>query len=233
MTKRIAIIPARGGSKRIPKKNIRNFCGKPIISYILRAASDSRLFDEIHVSTDCPAIASIVENEGYPVAFFRPSKLSDDFTPLYPVVRYVLNTYLERGLSFDTAALLMPCSPLINSSDLLEACSIFETSSSELPLLCISEYPVPIQWSFEIDSNSILSSLFPSSLEKRSQDLPASYYDVGQFEFMNTSSILNTSNNSFSNYLGYILPRTKSVDIDTIDDWRLAEALYTLKCIDS
>ena len=233
MTKRIAIIPARGGSKRIPKKNIRNFCGKPIISYILRAASDSRLFDEIHVSTDCPEIASIVENEGYPVAFFRPSKLSDDFTPLYPVVRYVLNTYLERGLSFDTAALLMPCSPLINSSDLLEACSIFETSSSELPLLCISEYPVPIQWSFEIDSNSILSSLFPSSLEKRSQDLPASYYDVGQFEFMNTSSILNTSNNSFSNYLGYILPRTKSVDIDTIDDWRLAEALYTLKCIDS
>ena len=91
MTKRIAIIPARGGSKRIPTKNIRNFCGKPIISYILHAVSDSCLFDEIHVSTDCTEIASVVETEGYPVAFYRPSNLSDDFTS-YPVVRYVLNT---------------------------------------------------------------------------------------------------------------------------------------------
>lgn len=233
MTKRIAIIPARSGSKRIPKKNIRNFCGKPIISYILRAISDSCLFDEIHVSTDCAEIASIVETEGYPVAFFRPPILSDDFTPLYPVVRYVLNTYLQRGLSFDTAALFMPCSPLINSSDLLEACTIFESSPSKLPLLCVSEYPVPIQWSFEIDTNSILSPLHPSSLEKRSQDLPASYYDSGQFEFFHPSSILNTSIDSFSQYLGYILPRSRSVDIDTIDDWLMAEALYTLQYVNS
>ena len=119
LTKRIAIVPARAGSKRI-QKNIRNFCGKPILSYILHAIQDSSLFDVVHVSTDSTEIASIAEAEGFPVDFYRPFELADDITPLYPVVRFVLSTYLERDISFDTAALLMPCSPLISSSDLVK-----------------------------------------------------------------------------------------------------------------
>lgn len=228
MTSRIAILPARAGSKRIPNKNIRDFCGKPIISYILTAISESSLFDVVHVSTDSTEIASIVEKEGFPVDFLRPSHLADDLTPLYPVVRYVLNTYLQRGRSFDTAAILMPCAPLITTSDLVQACSTFEDSTTNLPLLSVSEYPVPIQMSFSIDKQSVLSARYPSCLVTRTQDLPASYYDSGQFEFLKPSSVLNQSDDAFSQYLGYRVPRSRSVDIDTIDDWLFAEALYRL-----
>jgi pseudaminic acid cytidylyltransferase len=226
MSKRIAIVPARAGSKRIPKKNIRNFCGKPIICYILSAISESSLFDVVHVSTDCHKIASIVESAGYPVDFLRPHNLADDFTPLYPVAKFVLNTYLERGQSFDTVALLMPCSPLITSSDLTQACALFENSTKDLPLLSVSQFPVPIQWSFNMNHSSVLSARFPGFLDKRSQDLPVSYFDTGQFEFFKPSSILNQTIGVFNQYLGYIIPSTRSVDIDTIDDWHLAEALY-------
>ena len=226
LTKRIAIVPARAGSKRIPKKNIRNFCGKPILSYILHAIQDSFLFDVVHVSTDSTEIASIAEAEGFPVDFYRPLELADDITPLYPVVRYVLSNYLKRDVSFDTAALLMPCSPLISSSDLVQACSTFEDSPHNLPLLSVTEYAVPIQWAFDIDNQSVLSPHCPNALVKRSQDLPTAYYDAGQFEFFSPDALLNLLDDSFSQYIGYILPRTRCVDIDTDEDWNIAEALF-------
>jgi len=116
MIKRLAIIPARGGSKRIPNKNILEFCGKPIISYILEVVKNSNLFDVIHVSTDSEAIADVVAKLGFPVDFFRPSELADDYTPVMPVLKYVHDEYMKRGRVFDQVWSLMPTSPFMAPS---------------------------------------------------------------------------------------------------------------------
>ena len=123
MVKRIAIIPARGGSKRIPNKNIRDFCGKPMISYALEAARDSALFDCIHVSTDSKKIAEATQKEGFDVDFMRTAELSDDHTPIMPVLKYVLEQYIDRGKYFDEVVLIMACAPLIDANDLISSSS--------------------------------------------------------------------------------------------------------------
>ncbi len=125
--KRIAIIPARGGSKRIPDKNIREFCGRPMISYTLQAARDSGLFEVIHVSTDTLRITEIAKNLGFPVNFLRPAELADDHTPIMPVLRHVVETFRERGQIFNEIALLMACAPLIEASDLIGAQRLYDT----------------------------------------------------------------------------------------------------------
>ena len=116
--KRLAVIPARGGSKRIHKKNIKTFCGKPIISYSLEAAESSNLFDTIHVSTDCNEIAEVVTKLGYSIDFLRDPNLADDMTPIMPVLKWVISEYESRNIYFDEVVLLMPCSPMIESFDL-------------------------------------------------------------------------------------------------------------------
>ena len=119
--KRLAIIPARGGSKRIKNKNIKNFCGEPIINYIISTARESKLFNKIHVSTESNLIKEVVENNGLSIDFMRPETLSDDFTPLMPVLSFVLNTYISMGYQFDEIWLLMACAPLIDKNDLISA----------------------------------------------------------------------------------------------------------------
>src|SRR5947207_11884930 len=121
MTKRIAIIPARGGSKRIVNKNIRDFCGKPMVAHVLGTAKASGLFDVIHVSTESTTIRRIVEDLGFRVDFLRPIELADDQTPIMPVLKYVADTFASRGQVFDQVWLLMACAPLIDSRDLNEA----------------------------------------------------------------------------------------------------------------
>ncbi len=118
MSKRIAIVPARGGSKRILSKNIRKFCGAPMISHILGTASQCGMFDEIHVSTDSDEVAAVAESLGFAVAFKRPANLADDHTPLMPVIKYVIEEYIRRGEIFDSVALLLPCDPMITADDL-------------------------------------------------------------------------------------------------------------------
>ena len=117
--RRLAIIPARGGSKRIPNKNVRDFCGKPMLAHILSAARDSGLFETVHVSTENAAIASVAAEQGYPVDFMRPDNLADDYTAIMPVMKYVVDEYERRGRTFDQVWLLMACAPLIAASDLV------------------------------------------------------------------------------------------------------------------
>jgi N-acylneuraminate cytidylyltransferase len=228
MNKRLAVIPARSGSKRIPNKNIRHFCGKPIIFYIIQAAATSGLFDEIHVSTDSHEIAELVSNFGIDVAFLRPPRLADDHTPIMPVLKYVLEEYLEQGFAFDTVAMLMACAPMITEDDLRGAAALFDSSHSQKAVLGVAEYPCPVEWAFRRESNGILKPMHPGMFSVRSQDLSPTYYDAGQFCFMSSERILTTLGaGSDDGFLGYPIKRHQAIDIDTMDDWRFAELVFS------
>lgn len=221
---RIAIIPARGGSKRIKNKNIIPFCGKPLISYPLAAARESELFDQIHVSTESDEIRSVVEGLGYPVDFMRPQELADDYTPIIPVLQWVLKAYAERGKRFDDVCLLMPTAPLLEARDLQESVKIFEPHRGKRALVAVGEYPVPVEWGFTRKEDGLLIPDRPGMFAIRSQDLPRHYYDTGAFCFYTADQILR--GDTSGDYLGYILPKTKCIDIDEPEDLQLAEALF-------
>ena len=230
MTRRIAIVPARGGSKRIARKNIREFCGKPIILYTLEAATKSQLFDTIHVSTEDSEIAMIVENEGYNIDFMRPLRLADDYTPLIEVLRYVIEKYQEKDCIYDEIWLLMACAPNITSELLKEASILLEKSESQMNLVTVSEYPVPIEWAFRKNSKNELEHINKEAVAIRSQDLTTHYYDTGTFAVFNVQQMA-ASLGSFDdgNYIGFVLPKGSAIDIDNEEDWVLAEKIYQAK----
>lgn len=227
MNRRIAVIPARGNSKRIPKKNIKNFCGKPIISYVIEAALGSELFDEIHVSTDCHEIADLVVSLGVDVTFLRPPHLADDHTPIMPVLKFVLETYLELGYKFDSVAMVMACAPMITSDDLCSAAALFDSRHGNQAVIGVSEYPCPVEWAFRREFNGMLVPIQPGMFSVRSQDLQVAYYDAGQFCFMSSERVLATMGaGSDQGFIGYPIKRHQSIDIDTLDDWRFAELVF-------
>ena len=226
--KRIAIIPARGGSKRIPNKNIRNFCGRPMISHIIGEALASGLFDEIHVSTDSQEIVEVVGGLGLKVAFMRPPQLADDHTPIMPVLRYVLEEYQGRGVSFDTVAMLMACAPMITAEDLRGGSTLYDSLQGERAVLGVAEYPCPIEWAFRREPSGVLVPMQPGMFSVRSQDLAPAYYDAGQFCFMPIQRVLGTIGpGSDEGFLGYPIQRHQAIDIDTMEDWKFAEIIFT------
>jgi pseudaminic acid cytidylyltransferase len=227
MTKRLAVIPARGGSKRILKKNIRVFCGKPIIAYILETIKKSDLFEVIHVSTDSNDIADVVSQLGFPVDFFRPDELSDDHTPIMPVLKYVHDEYVRRGYIFDQVWSLMPTSPFLEVEDLIEVEKLFVRSGSKCSLWGVSEYQAPVEWAFTRAEDGRLVPVQPGKFAIRSQDLETKYYDVGSFALFSAKTVIESHGSGRDDrYMGYILPKHKAIDIDTLDDWVFAEALY-------
>ena len=227
MTRRIAIIPARGGSKRIPDKNIRDFCGKPMISYILDVAKKSELFDVIHVSTDSERIAETVTKLGFSIDFMRPANLADDNTTIMPVLRYVIDSYQQRGVEFDEVSLLMACAPLIEVKDLVGAAKLLQFHNNQKAVLGVAPYSAPIEWAFERHSDGILVPLQPGMFSVRSQDIEDKYFDAGMFCFFPVKSILESEGAGRDDgFIGQILPKYKAVDIDEPEDWLLAEAIY-------
>ena len=227
---RLAVIPARGGSKRIRRKNIRDFCGQPMISYILNCAIESNLFERIHVSTEDKEIASCAEEIlGRKLDFMRPDSLADDFTALMPVLNHVKNEYSMRNHHFDEIWMLMPCSPLLEIVDLQKAAITFANSPKDSNLLAVTQYPAPIEWSFIKDENNILSPCYPGMFKTRSQDIRDKYYDTGSFAIFTAENIGQLSDNIDKSFIGFTLPKIKVVDIDTEDDWKLAEALFEYK----
>lgn len=227
MNRRIAIIPARGGSKRIPDKNIRDFCGKPMIAYVLETAKESGLFDLIHVSTENKRIIQLVEDLGFPVDFERPKDLADDQTPIMPVLKYVTERYLALGKNFDQVCLLMACSPLLEPTDLDEAAKLFEKIGGTKTILAVAPFPVPIEWSFERSDSGVLFPVQPGKFAIPSQEMKTKYYDAGAFAFFSVHRVLKAKGaGDDTNFVGYILPRYKAIDIDNEDDWVFAEILY-------
>jgi pseudaminic acid cytidylyltransferase len=225
--RRLAIVPARGGSKRIPDKNIRKFGGRPMIAHILETAQRSKLFDQIHVSTESPRVAAVAESLGHKVDFLRPVTLSQDDTPLMPVLRYVVETYEAQARRFDEIWLLMPCSPMIELGDLEGAAMLYAQWRAQRAVLAVATYPVPIEWAYERGNDGQLCPRERGQFLVRSQDLGVKYYDAGTFAVFPAQRVIgSTGAGDDIGFVGYVLPRHKAIDIDTEEDWHFAEILF-------
>lgn len=225
--KRLAIIPARGGSKRISNKNIRDFCGQPMITHVLGEARASGLFAKIHVSTESETVRDVVARFGFAPDFSRPVELADDHTPIMPVLRHAAQEYVTRGEHFDEVWLLMACAPLIDAKDFVNAVTLFQQAGSQQPLLAVAEYPAPIEWAFSRDENGTLTPVQAGMFAERSQDLTKCYFDAGSFAIFPAKRVLESEGaGTDTGFIGYPLPKGAAIDIDDEQDWRLAEALY-------
>jgi N-acylneuraminate cytidylyltransferase len=222
--KSLAIIPARGGSKRIPRKNIRDFLGKPIISYSIKAAIDSGCFDEVMVSTDDEEISRISRSHGALTPFLRSEATSNDFATTADVLVEVLENYKKVARQFDLACCIYPTAPFVTASKLKKAQDLF-VSSDAVSLIPITKFSFPIWRSFKLENNRI-AFYWPENALKRSQDLPTAYHDCGQFYFFKVSEFLNTKSILHDTSIALELPETEVQDIDNEDDWKLAEFKY-------
>lgn len=222
----IAIITARGGSKRIPKKNIREFCGKPIIAYSIEAALKCDLFDEVMVSTDSEEIAMIAKEYGARVPFMRSEKTSNDFATTSEVIMEVINNYKKLGEEFEFICCIYPTAPFITSERLTEAMSIMEKNRPE-EVLPVTEFSAPPQRGFVVEDGK-LNFKYPEFRTVRSQDIEKMYHDAGQFYVYNAVSYVEKKGRNLSDIIPIVLSGLEVQDIDNEIDWKLAEMKYTL-----
>lgn len=226
MTKKcLAIVPARGGSRRIKDKNILDFSGKPMMSYILEAARDSGIFSEIHVSTDSARIARVAARLGFPVEFMRGPGLSGDRAPLMAVLRWTLEEYARRGRVFAEVGLLTATAPLVEARDLVCAYRLFRRHGSRHQVIATSPLPVPMEWALDRDAAGWISFRTPGAASIRSQELRRAYFDTGLFAFFDAREILRPPSRP-RRVLSTVLPRDKAVDIDEPEDLELARVLF-------
>lgn len=223
----VAIIPARGGSKRIPRKNIKDFLGKPIIAYSIETALESGLFDEVMVSTEDEEIAAISRSYGASVPFLRSETNADDFTGPGDVVYEVLNKYDELGRGFDNCCCIYATSPLMTVYRLSQALDLLLNSKYDV-VLPVAQFNSSIWRSYKMNANSGITMNFPEYETKRSQDLPSAYFDAGQFYWFQREDFLRLDNkNIFGTFKGAVVLENLEVqDIDTTNDWKLAELKY-------
>lgn len=217
----LCIITARGGSKRIPRKNIKDFCGKPIIAYSIEAAINSGIFSEVMVSTDDDEIANVAKNYGASVPFMRSSKNSDDFATTADVLREVLGEYKKLGKEFKNFACIYPTAPLISAKRLNEAFDMLISKNASI-VVPVVKFSFPPQRAF-ILKNELLEYKEPENAPKRSQDLEPLYHDAGAFYFYDTKDFLNGENKGA---FALILSELEVQDIDNIDDWKLAQIKF-------
>jgi len=221
----IAIIPARGGSKRIPRKNIKLFHGKPLIAYSITTAINSGCFDKVIVSTDDAEIANISSRLGAEIPFLRPQSISDDFTTTLDVIKHALDWYEEKSIHIDRACCIYATAPFINESDLKKAYQLLLAEPLDY-VFSATRYAFPIQRALKINSAGTIEMFQPEHIETRSQDLPAAYHDAGQF-YWGTANAFREKRIIFGQHSkAILLPRKRVQDIDTPEDWELAEALY-------
>ena len=225
--KNIAIIPARGGSKRIPRKNIKNFLGKPIIAYSIESALESNLFDEVMVSTDDEEIAEIARHYGAKVPFMRSDNNANDFAPLADVLLEVVTEYEAKNISIDNICCILPTAPFVTTERLVDSHKMFisEGFDSVFPVL---EFSYPIKRSLVKKEDGTVKMAWPEYLNTRSQDLTPHYHDSGQFYFVENES-LQKYKSVFTDNTGVIeLSQLEVQDIDTLDDWKNAEIKYKI-----
>lgn len=222
----ICIIPARGGSKRIPQKNIKAFLGKPIIVYSIQEALKSKLFERVIVSTDDKDIAKIAEKFGAEVPFIRPKELSDDFTGTNDVVKHAINLLLEQGGKIDYVCCIYATAPFIRQQYLIEGFEYLK-NSSKLFAFSVTSFAFPIQRAVKIEDGK-LSMFYPKYLTARSQDLKETYHDAGQFYWGKAKAFLSDENMFSEKSIPIVLPRYLVQDIDTMEDWSRAELMYKI-----
>jgi pseudaminic acid cytidylyltransferase len=222
----LAIIPARGGSKRIPRKNIKNFAGKPIIQYSIDAALQSGIFTEVMVSTDDKEIAEVGKSLGAKVPFMRSAKNSSDMAMTVPVLEEVVKEYKKLGQKFDYVCCIYPTAPFITAERLKAAFALFTEKKAEA-VLPIMKFSYPIQRSLKI-KNGFAKMFWPKNYNVRSQDLEPAYHDCGQFYFLKTSSLLEQKVLYPKYTLPIIVPESEAQDIDNEEDWKIAEVKFKM-----
>lgn len=223
----IAIIPARGGSKRIPKKNIKSFNGKPIIAYSIEAALLSGVFERVIVSTDDECIADVATKYKAEVPFLRPKNLADDFTGTSEVMAHAVNFLKLKNIHHETACCIYATAPFVQPEDIKKALCILLKGNWDY-VFSATKFNYPVYRGFNKELDESLQMIFPEHFRTRSQDLPEAMHDAGQFYWGNSSAWLNSINlfDRFSTCLE--IPSWRVQDIDTIEDWKRAELIYSL-----
>lgn len=222
--KALAIIPARGGSKRIPRKNIKDFFGKPLIAYSIQAAIKSNLFEKVIVSTDDEEIATISKKYGAEVPFIRPKELSNDYSEIKVVREHALKYFIEQGITFQYLCTIYATAPFIQGKYLKEGLKKLQESTAS-NAFSVTSMPFPVLRSFKITDNNRCKMFWPKYATYRSQELTESYQDAGQFYWTD----LQRPSNKFmfsGDSIPIVLPRYLVQDIDTPEDWELAEIMY-------
>jgi pseudaminic acid cytidylyltransferase len=222
----IAVIPARGGSKRIPGKNIRPFEGMPIIAYTIAAARESGLFEQIVVSTDDPATAEIAQRYGATIPFLRDAALADDFTPVSEVTCDVLARMDGDGATFQSVAQLMPNCPLRSSKDVVDSYEQFARTAAKSQISVVRYGWQNPWWAMRQNEQHELEPIFKEQMTARSQDLPELYCPTGAIWWAQTEVLRRTKSFHTEGKTGWEIPWQRGVDIDTLDDWMMAEVLF-------
>jgi pseudaminic acid cytidylyltransferase len=220
----IAVIPARGGSKRIPRKNIKTFAGKPMISHSIKAAIDSRLFQHIVVSTDDLEIASISRAFGASVPFIRHPSLADDHTATVSVIADVANRCGSLGWRPEFICCIYPCAPLLSTDDLSNALEALKKSEASYSMP-VTEYQSAIQRALQLTDQGMVVAMHPQHEASRTQDLPKAFHDAGQFYWGRFDS-WKRQQRIYESSTAIVIPHWRAVDIDTIDDWQRAELFF-------
>ncbi len=220
--KTAAVIPARGGSKRIPRKNIKAFAGRPMLSYAIAAAFDSGLFDLVAVSSDDAEILEMARGLGA-TALRRPAELADDFTPTVPVIAHAIQALEANHGTLDPVCCIYPAVPLLRPSEIMEAKALLDATDAPY-VFPIVEFPSVVQRALRLEGDHTLSPFFPEFAGTRTQDLAAAYHDAGQFYWGRRRAWLSDLSIHKAGR-GLVIPQWRAVDLDTPDDWRRAELL--------
>jgi len=229
MAKCVAIIPARGGSKRIPQKNIKDFYGKPLIAYSIEVARSSKLFDRVIVSTDDEEIATIAKEYGADVPFLRPKALADDFTGTEDVITHALGYLKEKGEVYDYVCTIYATAPLLQAKYLIEGFEKLKDSDA-INAFSATSMPFPIQRTFKLNHEGRCEMFTPQHYGTRSQDLEEAYQDAGQFYWRDLNRV--SKEIMFGkDSIPVILPRYLVQDIDTLEDWKRVEVIYQVNKI--
>jgi pseudaminic acid cytidylyltransferase len=222
---RMAVIPARGGSKRIPRKNIRAFAGRPMIAYAIAAARASGLFEHVLVSTDDEEIAAIAAAEGAEVPFRRPAELADDHTPTVPVIAHAIDACRALGWTVAEVCCIYPGVPLIRAEDIAEALALLQAHAGAGYTFPVTPFPSAIQRALRRQADGRVEPFHPQYVNTRTQDLEPAYHDAGQF-YWAAADTWRAGAAIHANGRSIVLPEWRVVDIDTPADWERAEALF-------
>lgn len=220
----VCIITARGGSKRIPRKNVREFCGKPMLAYSVECALESGIFDTVMVSTDDAEIAEVARAYGAEVPFMRSEATSNDYATTADVLREVLDEYKARGTGFDTMCCLYPTAPFVRASELKEAAAMIEAGATSV--IPVTSFDFPPLRGFKVGEDGSLAYAFPEYAMTRSQDLPEMVHDCGRFYFANTCAYLEQGAFAMPGCKPLFIDPRLVQDIDDESDWALAETKY-------
>ncbi len=227
----VAVIPARGGSKRIPHKNIKSFCGKPMIAYSIETAKNTGIFDRIIVSTDSEQIAFIAKESGAEVPFMRPYDLADDYTGTDSVILHALKWLMEDGEKIDYICCIYATAPFVRAEYIIKGYNLL-CDKDATTCFSVTTYPFPIFRSLKINDDGRLEMFWPEHRETRSQDLLEAYHDAGQFYWADAKKYLKENQFYSKDAVPVILPRYLVQDIDTPEDWETAEKMYSALKLD-